>query len=446
MSNKWILLINFTLASLAIALLLFSGGMYFFRPWSIETDDSTPPQKNLPKNSFQRSDKDYADLEGSFMDLEFSPIGLQLPDLRRYIVYYGRNTRPDADPEKSPLHFGIAREREVPVSIPPNQKLFLVYDKTKPRGGYSFSPENTQTGLWIKAKPKDQEAMIEVGMMNDEGLFISEPQEYAEFSLPQKDYVRSRASTWELGKWKVDGTLLARQRARWWGQDLFIENHGGDEYANVLGKQRIDFGEKDEKYSIYLSVGDSAVWDEDHWRVVEPGPETRNLPLLTVKKIEERLMNLELWTPDGAFKVPINLLKSSQAWITENLEKTFKFVGARTRSQFVFELKGERTQLRPNDWLLYSDNVWRKLTSVQDIDDYVNLKTLGTLFVFEGIINKDGQQILVGTMYNSTRTEMKSIELPIQQGSSTFSTFKPKEDTEDNEDEDDEDLDDEDLE
>ncbi|MCP5507977.1 MAG: hypothetical protein H7A37_06730 [Chlamydiales bacterium] len=59
----------------------------------------------------------------------------------------------------------------------------------------------------------------------------------------------------ELGKWRVDGTLLARQRARWYGPDMFLKRHGGDEFKDVSGKRRIDFGEK---ATLILSMSDRA--------------------------------------------------------------------------------------------------------------------------------------------------------------------------------------------
>ena len=84
-------------------------------------------------------------------------------------------------------------------------------------------------------------------MTGDNDLILKEPKEHAEFTLPEKEFARlSSLATWELGKWRVDGTLLARQKSRWYGVDKFIERHGGDEYKDKKGKQRIDFGEGEE--------------------------------------------------------------------------------------------------------------------------------------------------------------------------------------------------------
>ena len=39
---------------------------------------------------------------------------------------------------------------------------------------------------------------------------------------------------------------------------------------------------------------------------------------------------------------------------------------------------------------------------------------MGPLFVFEGVIRKDDQQILKGTIYNASRSAIHDVELPVQ--------------------------------
>jgi hypothetical protein len=145
-----------------------------------------------------------------------------------------------------------------------------------------------------------------------------------------------------------------------------------------------------------------------------------------IKKIEERLMNMELWDPEGKGKVSLNLLKSSEPQAPVNIQQKFKFVGARTRSQFVFEIDGDRLLLSPHDWLLLTKDGWIKLQTPEEIDAYVERKTPGPLFVFDSVEKRDDHLLLLGTLFNTSRTDMQPIEIPLQQNSPTSGNVQPQ--------------------
>jgi hypothetical protein len=127
-------------------------------------------------------------------------------------------------------------------------------------------------------------------------------------------------------------------------------------------------------------------------------------------------MTLELWDISGKGKITLNLLKVNEAWVPQNIQQSFKFVAARTRSQFVFEINKERMTLRPRDWLLMTGGGWKKLSTPEEIDSYVDRRLIGPLFIFDGVERKDDRQVIKGTLFNTARTEMQSIEIPLQQG------------------------------
>ena len=178
-------------------------------------------------------------------------------------------------------------------------------------------------------------------------------------------------------------------------------------------------GENENIYSVFVKLGDCLIWEQDHWKVVSPGEASLHHPLLVVKKADERLMTFELWDVEGKGKILLNLLKSTESWTMQNpqnLQRMFKFVGARTRTQCVFEINGERMVLCPFDWLLLTPKGWKKLSLEDEIDNYVKRKITGTLFVFEGISRKEERQMLKGILYSPTRTDFQSVELALQVG------------------------------
>lgn len=415
MSKRLLIRINIFLAAIAVVLLLIGGYFHFLRPAEIPPLAVVKENLTPPKGAFVQSPEAYQKIGPPSIKLHTAPITPKLPDLRKVLLYYGKNGRPDAKPEQTQMHFSFMGYK-TPASILPGGKLYLYYDRTMTPPQYAFSKNNEKTCLWIEPQFQEGGALVKVGMCTDNGEIVNEPAEYAQFTLPEKEMIRIGGTTWDIGKYRVDGTLLARMKTRWYGIDKFLERHGGKEYQNEIGKQRIDIGDNTEIYSIYVGPNDVLVWENDRWKVTSPGEATLGKPLLIVKKIDDRLMNFELWDVEGKGKLQLNLLKSAETWNPQNIQKNFKFVGARTRSQFVFEIDKERVFLSPQDWLLLTEEGWKKLNSAEEIDDYVSRKKTGPLFVFNGAVKTDDKQILTGVIFSPSRTEATEIEIPMQQG------------------------------
>ncbi len=447
MVDRWLSWLN---SFLLVVTLFLLGGMVFlwiYHPSAIVCSYPISKDCGLPKGAFTMPSEAYERIEEPLLVLQSTPPTLQLPDLRQNLIYYGKNGRPDAQSNHTFLHFSLNGSKAV-VSIPPGEPLYLRYDKKSVPCHYVFSPHNEKTSLWAEAIPEDNEAVVKIFITNDKGELITEPENYAQFKLPEKEFIRYTGSTWEIGSWRVDATLLARQRARWYGPDYFLERHGGEEYQDIAGKQRIDLGENDDIYSIFVKVGDCLIWDGTRWKSITPGEDSLKHPLLVIKKIDERLMTFELWDVEGKGKVLLNLLKSSEPWLAQNVQSiqhTFKFVGARTRTQYVFEINRERMLISPSDWLLLTTKGWKKLTTDKEIDNYVKRKINGTLFVFEGLVRKEERQFILGTLYNPSRNDYQSVEIPTQpRGTKLTESKEQKEEDDEDDDEDDDDEDDDD--
>jgi hypothetical protein len=417
MIKQWLGWLIYAIAGFAACLVLIGCTFLFLRPSEIAVSNASAPKTALPKSAFAQSKEAYNAIGEPLLTLQFAPMSMQLPDLKKYLVYYGKNGRPDAVADKPLLHFAFTGNKAI-SSVSPGERLYILYDRKLNPPQYIFSPGNSESSLWIEAKAEGNEAHVTATMKSENGAIIHEPEANANFSLPEKEYVRMGANTWEIGKNKVEATLLARQKARWYGHDVFLEKHGGKEYADKLGKQRIDFGEGDDIYSIYAGLNDAIVWTNDRWKVVQPGPESLGKPMLIIKKIEDRLLNMELWDPEGKGKITLNLLKSSEPQASVNIPQRFKFVGARTRTQFVFEIDGERMLLSPHDWLLLTKEGWVKLQTPEEIDAYVDRKNIGPMFVFDSVEKKEDHLILQGTLFNTSRTDMQPIDIPLQQNPS----------------------------
>lgn len=414
MLNVIIRYLNLAILGLCLFFAIAAAFVWMLRPSEIFEKPPKVQPANPPHNVFRQPQDVISGLGDMALRCDFHPPTIKIPDLKNILIFYGKNGRPDADQESPQLHFSLSGSKTF-ASLTPGERLYLVFNRKNESCKYSFSPNNEETTLWIETRLNGNEAIVTVNLLDEKGDKVVEPEQNRQFTLVEKEYVRQVAQPWEMGKWRVDATLLARMRARWYGPDRFIEEHGGEEFKEAVGKQRIDFGEGEEVYSVFVGVNDALVFSKDRWKKVEPGEDSINLPLLVVKKVDDRLMNLELWDVQGKAKASLNLLKSSDNFAHENFAETFKFLGARTRSQFLFEIDSERVLIRPNDWLvLTEENGWKKLSTVDDIDNFVNRKLVGTLFVFDKIIRKDDKQIILGTVYNQNRTESYPVEIAMQ--------------------------------
>lgn len=412
-------LVNFGLIGSIIGLVIAALTFTIQNPKTISLFEPEGNLEGIPKNSFAALGTHIDALGKGILTLDVSPPTMQLPDLRQTLTYYGRNGRPDAPKEKASLHFSTSGSRSL-GSVSPGDPLYLIYQDQQ----YSLSPNNAETSLWISSHPNQTEASIQVHLSNENGDMIHGNTPVSLFKLTQKEFPHVGQDPWEIGKWRVDGTLLARQRARWYGSDCFLERHGGHEFHSLAGKQRIDFTDDEDTYTVYVGLNDVLLWNQNHWEAADEENNTQKVPVMVVKKIDGRLMSLELWDVDGQRKVHLNLLKCPENFSTQNIQADFKFIGSRTRTQFLFDVHDQRLLIKPKDWLLLTEEGWKKLSTSQEIDDFVSHKMAGLLLVIDEIGRKDDRQVLFATLFNPNRTEMQTVALPMQP-SGTLTEKKP---------------------
>lgn len=431
---RWLSYLNLALASsLAIVVSLF----FFTTPGKIEFPTPIPrcQDPKLPKSPFALTE-DY-DLSEGPLALNWAPPLMQLPDLRNELQFYGQNERPDALKGKPSFHLGLKSSGEF-KTVQAGQRIYLVYQShyvpdladriprvehissaytplwgefpsTTNRGSYSFSPGNQPTPLWIETVINGNFS-VKVAMLDEKGGFVKTPQELSKLVLQKQEF--PKMMTWELDGHRVDSTLLVRQKARLIGLDRFLERHGGEEFAYAADKERIDFYAGETPYSCFAGIEDCLVWKNGRWNTVAPGEKTEDLPLLCVKKIDEKILSFELWDAQGHIRIPLSLIRMKDHQKNPDLAQEFKFVGAKTWAQFIVECRnGERMTLKANDWLVLTRDGWEKLDTAEQIDNYVEGQILGPLFVLDKMTKQNGRQVLMGHLFNTTRTEVEEIQL-----------------------------------
>lgn len=449
---RWLGLVNIFL----VGTILLVGALFFFSGQTEIYPPSIPRavSKELPKSPFADSEEFFQGIGEGIVNLTWVPPQMQLPDLRQELQFCGKNARPDASLEGAYFHVSLKGSGER-ACVREGERTYLVYQghysskalrqlpareplataitplwgeasiEESESHSYVFSPGNQPTPLWFEVKSTNENTLeVRVSILDEKGALVSSPKELRSFHIQAQEFPKTQVFGWDLGKYRVDTTLLVRQKARWMGPDLFLEIHGGDEFAHAIGKEKIDFLDGDSAYSCFIGPGDFLVWKKDRWEVPRKNENTQSLPLLVVKKIEEKIMSLELWDPEGRGKLLLSLIRCKDHTRPPNLAQEMKFVGAKTWAQFIVECRmGGRMTLKLHDWLVLTQDGWTKLDSPEQVDAYVNQTITGPLFILDKMNKQNGHQILVGHLFNASRTEVEVVELSTSPPNTPLANF-----------------------
>ena len=419
----------------------------FTKVYFVAYDPFFPLPKNerplLPKNPFEQEDEAYLNIGRFGLHLNFHPPKLSLPDLRGELTYYIGTRRPDMQHhEAQEIQLALKSSGES-VTVPRGQPIYLNFQTCQSNkiphahegsdpirnGGFSslaskrfsFTYYNTPSPLWLEVNSQGaggEVVQVTLHMFDEDGNLLETPAEHHKFILRAEEVPRSRRlQLWDLDHIRVNSSLLVRQKAHWEGADLFLEMHGGDEFVHYLGKQRIDFHHLEEdSYSCFIGVGDSLIWKDHRWQSPVVDEDTTPYPLLVLTRFDDKTMHFELWSIKGENKVELTLLKARGGENFPNIADDFRFLGAKTLSKFMVETPTKRMVVCPTDWFVLTDMGWAKLEAPEDIDDYVEQRLKGPLFVLDEMIKQNGRQMLIGHLFNTERTAVRQVEIPACSG------------------------------
>ncbi|KAF3363241.1 hypothetical protein PHSC3_000131 [Chlamydiales bacterium STE3] len=359
----------------------------------------------IPENPFHLSDQAYRQVQAPALNLNMVAPNLSLPDLRSTLNYYGANLRPDVQKQDQKLFFSFGDPRNL-VAVKAGERTYLKVENHS----FSLSPSNQPTALWMKAKPGLKNVQVELFLKGVDDRVVREPKEHSQFSLPEK-ILPPGAVSWMIGSNRVDGTLLFKQKARWRGLDLFLLQYGGPEFSQFQNKQRIDFGEGEGHYSVFVAPGDILIWKSGRWVSPTKGDNTQTAPLLEIKKVDERILNAELWAVEGKNKFALTLVRTPDPIpIIDNSK--FHFLATRTKAHYIFDVDGKREIVGPGDWFLMVDGKWKKITKVKEIDQFVERSTVGPLLVIY-LSQEHDSKTLKGELFNTSRSDKVEVNIPL---------------------------------
>lgn len=396
----------------SVILITLSIGFFVMREEHPQQPPLVMQQRLVGTSPFERLASEYQDWQErpSGVALSFQAPKVQLPKMEEHLHFHGFNGRPDADPAHQLLIFTV--DGQPSVAVAPHVPVYL---RTEPSAeGVTYRVASQATPLWFVAHMEGQQAQVHLFMKDVEGNVVTLPADRAAFTLPVAPAAKG-TTNWALGKERVDGAILVRQGARWGGVDLFLQKHGGAEYAELATKQRITFKGAEGAYTVYLAPGEYVIWDQGRWQSASSHKNTQGYPLLWLVRQEGKALYFELFDSQGLNKQLLTLWQIQENPPPVNWEKDFVFLGGKTRSQFLFEMQGERRVLATHDWLLWTSEGWKKLDTPEKIDQYVDGQLPGALLVIDAL----DKEKLIGTFFGVNRSAAVPVEIPFSEKAAT---------------------------
>lgn len=302
--------------------------------------------------------------------------------LRSAIVFLGINDRPDY--QNPVLHFSFDAKAQLFVSDS-SYPLSILLDEIDGQD-YTF-----------KVLEKDKQAHFEI---------FSGAQPLFNFSVPQSKITREIF----LDGFKLDSYVLVRQKATWLGQDQFLKDFGGEEYAFAQGSERLDFTHLSLPYSVFVKPSNLLAWKLGRWQEAEK--DSKLYPLLKIEQIQNQTMKITIWDPTGLYKENILLTQSGAPSPPASL-LPLKFIGAKSSHKWLLKFNKERLSVEPGDWLIHLGHKWEKVSSLATIEQYVQKLNVGELFVIEELKEDDGKKCLTGKLYSSSRVQKQDYKIKL---------------------------------
>ena len=384
-------------------LLLGLGGIFLivFLFQFIRREEKSPLvfKEKKTSNFLEEVKRDYSLIGEGALRLSDELGRFPFPDLSGELLFISCSSRPDTTLYERKIKMGIRGSSET-IEVASGQILYLSYDQDH----LTFS--ETLTPLWIKPKLGESlEPTLEMGvdLVGKKGQkILSEKREIKlvkEWSPLLPDQVKDE---------KLKEGIRAIQLGTWWGADHLYDCYGGKSYEKYKGRERVELPAGE---FLFVVEGSCFFWEEGSWR---PGKK-RESPLAIAKEVTPYKMHWQFWSDNGLETAVVQLNKERCAPISLRIENVFTRIRQRTASRISCRVDSRATILKKGDWLLHTNKGWHRVKSLSEIESVLQLKSLGELFVFDGIEVDEGKQVFCGTLFNSMRTEHKEVRLPITQ-------------------------------
>jgi hypothetical protein len=184
--------------------------------------------------------------------------------------------------------------------------------------------------------------------------------------------------------------------ARSWGRDLLKE-------AEI---ERLEIG----SYLLEVAQGNWLSWQDGVWRICQGAEKDKTIA--RVQSCNSKSVVLEGWSSDGYVRLAVPSVPASPFRIKG--EELLSSIRIRSEKQISCALEKQCMILKTGDWVLKTGSKWKILRKKDERDALLSGKLFGELFVFEQIVQKQGQKMIQGRLFDSSRSQSLFVEMAAQ--------------------------------
>ncbi len=384
--------------------------LFFLFPLSNGKSVSTFSKgKSVPETE----NKPYYEAIGSGpLSLNEGQLSKFLHSIRKELIVLAKNTRPDVASGKADLLIGLKNAGEEKV-ISSESVVYLEKKESLESDAPVYHFSDKETPLWFKPISYDQASIaIEVGgeVEEEQGKFFAK-------SLIDQDF---------NDKLKDAQPFKTLKEMEWCGSDRFLETYGKEEYKSVLNKHKVLFKEERSSYACFVQQGDYLVWEDGKWKVRNLEEIAPDANLALIKSITPYEIEVLGWDEKGFFPFHVKIAKKDVPRISLKMEEIITSTRLRTASQVSCMFGKKRMVIKPGDWLLKTALGWHKLRRLSEIEDYLDHKLEGMLFVFDTLNKEGGKMVIQGQLFDEKRSQVANVSIPVNEEKKMQSKKKDK--------------------
>ena len=314
-----------------------------------------------------KSGRDYARIGSGPLSLDARFCSPFLAKVMDEIEVVGKNTRPDRE-IKNASYLVRLKEAQQERKLIAGEELYLLSDHPVE---FSAKP----TAIKIRATESDLEIVHEMEGGRKEVASLSAEENN---NMKEKPY------------------FAALQEAKWWTQDLFVDQC---ELCKPLkGKQKVDL----QTGICFVSQGDFLAWDGKRWNVA-PLPECKGMPLAKVQ-VSPKGIDITGWDETGYAQIGVSLSPQVPQRQASKYESVITSARVRSATQISCLIGKRRMILKKGDLILKTETGWRHVRTAADVE--ASAAARGEIFLFDGIDKDDGKTVAKGRMYDASHSQV----------------------------------------
>jgi hypothetical protein len=326
------------------------------------------------------------------------------PDIKSHIQFIHYNARPDTDGNNhNTISLACNKKRK---HIRQNEPLFLdcsddaritFSDTPTP---YTLTPTRvSKNGLTLSLNTQYKNK-------NEEVIYNSTKAVHLKKAFKEKTKLANSSKN----------ALESLKSVSFLPPDQLIKLDSSKKFVAQRGLHRLFFKGLDDQKPLFVKAGDKLSYHKNVW--VRNLKSTEKKPLLVVQSIQAGKIDAIFYGVGGFFQNNLTI-PSFKAQKGNIGSFAFDELYKRNSDSIIAKIDGKTFILKEGDWLIKSESLWKHLTNAQEFDDLLDLKVNHEILICENITEKNKNDTFIGYLFDSTRSKLRKLEIPLKKNSTT---------------------------